>query len=124
MPTGTCLFFETDVVPGPAGLWSLATGRAWNRRQNNGDGPPETDWRRLLEREDIDLIDIVTPNHLHAEMAIAAAEAGKHIVCEKPLAMSVDQAERMVEAVEKSREPSICFATTIVSLQRCNSPKS
>jgi predicted dehydrogenase len=62
----------------------------------------ETDWRRLIERDDIDLIDIVTPNHTHAEMAIAAAEAGKHVFCEKPLAMTLDEARRMLKAVQKS----------------------
>jgi len=62
----------------------------------------ETDWRRLIERDDIDVIDIVTPNYMHAEMAIAAAEAGKHIIMEKPLAMTVEQAERIAEAVKKN----------------------
>ncbi|HET7627638.1 MAG TPA: Gfo/Idh/MocA family oxidoreductase [Bacillales bacterium] len=62
----------------------------------------ETDWRRLLERDDIDLIDIVTPNNTHAEMAIAALEAGKHVLCEKPLAMTVEEARRMAEAAEKN----------------------
>lgn len=61
----------------------------------------ETDWQALLARNDIDVVDIVTPNHTHAEIAIAAAEAGKHIMCEKPLAMSVEEAERMAAAVEK-----------------------
>ncbi|TDY51101.1 putative dehydrogenase [Alicyclobacillus sacchari] len=58
----------------------------------------ETDWRRLIERDDIDVIDIVTPNVAHAEMAIAAVQAGKHVICEKPLAMTVDEAVRMREA--------------------------
>ncbi|MBO9605491.1 MAG: Gfo/Idh/MocA family oxidoreductase [Paenibacillaceae bacterium] len=62
----------------------------------------ETDWRKLIERDDIDLIDIGAPNNAHAEMAIAAAEAGKHILCEKPLAMTVDEAGRMLEAVRKA----------------------
>lgn len=62
----------------------------------------ETDWRRLLERDDIDAIDIVTPNHTHAQIAIAAAEAGKHVICEKPLAMTVEEAERMAAAVKKN----------------------
>ncbi|WP_306981086.1 Gfo/Idh/MocA family protein [Alkalicoccobacillus murimartini] len=61
----------------------------------------ETDWRDLIKREDIDVIDIVTPNHTHAEIAIAAAEAGKHIITEKPLALTVEEAARMKEAVEK-----------------------
>ncbi|WP_062308344.1 Gfo/Idh/MocA family protein [Alicyclobacillus sendaiensis] len=59
----------------------------------------ETDWRRLVERDDIDVIDIVTPNNAHAEIAIAAAERGKHVICEKPLAMTVDEAVRMRDVV-------------------------
>jgi predicted dehydrogenase len=60
----------------------------------------ETDWRRLIERDDIDLIDICTPGNTHAEIAIAALEAGKHVLCEKPLANSVSEAERMTEAAD------------------------
>ena len=60
----------------------------------------ETDWRRLIERDDIDLIDICTPGDTHAEIAVAALEAGKHVLCEKPLANSVAEAERMVQAAE------------------------
>jgi len=62
----------------------------------------ETDWHRLLERSDIDLIDICLPNNLHAEVAMAAAEAGKMIICEKPLAMNSRQGQKMVDAVEKA----------------------
>jgi predicted dehydrogenase len=60
----------------------------------------ETDWRRLIERDDIDLIDICTPGNTHAEIAIAALEAGKHVLCEKPLANSVAEAERMAAAAQ------------------------
>ncbi len=62
----------------------------------------ETDWRRLLERKDIDAIDICTPNNLHRDIAIAAAEAGKMILCEKPLAMNAAEGQEMVDAVEKA----------------------
>lgn len=53
-------------------------------------------------RDDIDLIDIVTPNNTHAEIAIAAAEARKHVYCEKPLAMTLEESKRMLEAVQKN----------------------
>jgi predicted dehydrogenase len=59
-----------------------------------------TGWRELIERDDIDLIDICVPGNLHAEIAIAALEAGKHVLCEKPLANSVEEAERMTAAAE------------------------
>src|SRR5690606_20707055 len=62
----------------------------------------ETDWRRLLERKDIDAIDICTPNNLHRDIAIAAAEAGKMSLCEKPLAMNAAEGQEMVDAVEKA----------------------
>ncbi|WP_339283035.1 Gfo/Idh/MocA family oxidoreductase [Oceanobacillus sp. FSL K6-3682] len=62
----------------------------------------ETEWEKMIQREDIDLIDIVSPNHTHAEIAIAAAEAGKHVICEKPLATTLEDAKRMLEAVEKA----------------------
>ena len=62
----------------------------------------ETDWRELIKRDDIDAIDICTPNNSHAEIAIAAAEAGKMILCEKPLAMDAAQGQQMVDAIEKA----------------------
>jgi predicted dehydrogenase len=63
----------------------------------------ETDYRKLIERDDIDLIDIATPNSTHAKIAIAAARAGKHVVCEKPLAMDTAEARKMLAAVRKAR---------------------
>jgi predicted dehydrogenase len=66
----------------------------------------ETDWRKLLERDDIDAVDICTPNNMHHDMAIAAAEAGKTIMCEKPLAMNTEEAQEMVQAVEKAGVPN------------------
>ena len=62
----------------------------------------ETDWHKLIERDDIDAIDICTPNNLHREIALAAAEAGKMVLCEKPLAMNTVEGEEMCEAVEKA----------------------
>src|SRR5579871_2403931 len=69
----------------------------------------ETDWRKLVERKDIDLIDICTPNNTHAEIALAAAAAGKMILCEKPLAMNGAEGRRMVEAVEKAKVPNMVW---------------
>ncbi|MEW4566407.1 Gfo/Idh/MocA family oxidoreductase [Tautonia sp. JC769] len=66
----------------------------------------ETDWRKLIARDDIDAIDICTPNNTHAEIAIAAAEAGKMVLCEKPLAMDLKQGQEMVDAIEKSGVPN------------------
>jgi predicted dehydrogenase len=66
----------------------------------------ETDWRKLIERKDIDAIDICTPNDTHAEIAIAAAEAGKMVLCEKPLARTLKEAHPMVLAVEKAGVPN------------------
>ncbi|MCP4816066.1 MAG: Gfo/Idh/MocA family oxidoreductase, partial [Planctomycetaceae bacterium] len=62
----------------------------------------ETDWRALVARDDIDVIDICVPNNLHKEMAIACAEAGKMILCEKPIAMDTAEGEEMCAAVEKA----------------------
>ena len=63
----------------------------------------------LSGRKDIDLIDIGAPNHMHYEIALAAAKAGKMVLCEKPLAMNVKQAEAMAKAVEKARVPNMVW---------------
>ena len=67
----------------------------------------ETSWQALVARDDIDLIDICTPGDTHAEIAIAALEAGKHVLCEKPLANTVEDAEAMVAAAEKARASGV-----------------
>jgi predicted dehydrogenase len=69
----------------------------------------ETDWKKLLARKDIDAVDICTPNNLHKEIAIAAAQAGKAILCEKPLAMNAAEGEVMCQAVEKAGVPNIVW---------------
>jgi predicted dehydrogenase len=67
----------------------------------------ETDWHKLIARDDIDLIEITAPNNIHAEIALAAAKAGKMIICEKPLAMDGKQGLTMVKAVEKAGVPNL-----------------
>ncbi|MBT3597592.1 MAG: Gfo/Idh/MocA family oxidoreductase [Verrucomicrobia bacterium] len=85
----------------------------------------ETDWKALIARDDIDAIDICTPNDTHAEIAIAAAEAGKMILCEKPLARTAAESLPMVDAVEKAgvantvwynyrRVPAVTLAKQII----------
>ncbi|GAA2256777.1 Gfo/Idh/MocA family oxidoreductase [Streptomyces atrovirens] len=69
----------------------------------HGWAETETDWRALVERDDIDLVDICTPGDSHAEIALAALAAGKHVLCEKPLANSVEEAEAMTRAAEEAR---------------------
>src|SRR5467141_3518612 len=69
----------------------------------------EADWRKLVERKDIDVIDICTPNNTHSDIAIAAAKAGKMILCEKPLSMNGPEGVKMVEAVEKAKVPNMVW---------------
>jgi predicted dehydrogenase len=66
----------------------------------------ETDWRKLVERKDIDVIDIASPNDTHHDIAIAAAKAGKIVMCEKPLGRTAAEARAMVDAVEKAGVPN------------------
>ena len=66
----------------------------------------ETDWRKVIARDDVDAVDICTPNDSHAEIAIAAAAAGKMILCEKPLSRTLAEGEKMVEAIEKANVAS------------------
>ncbi|MGW8482323.1 Gfo/Idh/MocA family protein [Microbacterium sp. NPDC055903] len=75
---------------------TAASARRWGWQESSDD------WRRVIERDDIDLVDIVTPGDSHAEIAIAALAAGKHVLCEKPLANSVAEAEAMAEAATKA----------------------
>ncbi|MFF8034537.1 MULTISPECIES: Gfo/Idh/MocA family protein [unclassified Streptomyces] len=68
----------------------------------HGWADTETDWRALIERDDVDLVDICTPGDSHAEIALAALAAGKHVLCEKPLANTVEEAQAMVRAAEEA----------------------
>ena len=68
----------------------------------------ETDWRKVVERDDIDLISIATPNYLHKEIAVEAAKSGKHILCEKPLANDLNEAKQMLGAVSEAGVKHCC----------------
>ncbi|BDG47534.1 MULTISPECIES: Gfo/Idh/MocA family oxidoreductase [Parageobacillus] len=95
-------FFDTEVVPVLQAIAGRDEQGVKQAAEKLGWESYETDWRRLIERDDIDVIDIVTPNNTHAEIAIAAAKAGKHVICEKPLALTLEQSLEMLEAVNKS----------------------
>jgi predicted dehydrogenase len=69
----------------------------------------ETDWRKLIARDDIDLVDIACPNDMHKDIAIAASKAGKMILCEKPLSMNGADGLKMVQAVERARVPNMVW---------------
>ena len=86
----------------------------------------ETDWRKLIARDDIDIVDIATPGNLHAEIAIAAAKAGKHIFCEKPIGNTSAEAKAMLDAVNQAgvkhavffnyrKAPAIALAKQMIS---------
>ncbi|MBS0265148.1 MAG: Gfo/Idh/MocA family oxidoreductase [Planctomycetes bacterium] len=69
----------------------------------------ETDWKKLITRKDIDAVDICVPNNLHHEIAIAAAKAGKMVLCEKPLSMNTAQGREMITAVEEAKVPNMVW---------------
>ncbi len=95
-------FFDLEHQPVLKAVCARDEGRAKAFADNWGYESVETDWRTLIERDDIDAIDICTPNNLHKEIAVAAAAAGKMILCEKPLSMNADEGEEMCRAVESA----------------------
>lgn len=95
-------FFNLEYQPVLKAVCARNAEKAMDFKHTWGYESIETDWKKLIARPDIDAIDICTPNHLHHEIAIAAAEAGKMILCEKPLAMNVAQGEAMCQAVERA----------------------
>ncbi|MEM7477653.1 MAG: Gfo/Idh/MocA family oxidoreductase [Planctomycetota bacterium] len=93
-------FFDTEHKPVLKALCARNQEKAKPFADNWGYESVESDWRELLKRDDIDAVDICTPNNLHKEIAIEAAKAGKMILCEKPLAMDSAEGEEMCQAVE------------------------
>ncbi len=114
-------FFETEYVPVLKAVCARDKAKAEAFAKTWGYESVETDWKALIARKDIDAVDICVPNNLHKEIAIAAAKAGKMILCEKPLAMNTAEGEEMCDAVEKAgvantvwynyrRIPAVTFA--------------
>ncbi|QDV17863.1 1,5-anhydro-D-fructose reductase [Gimesia panareensis] len=126
-------FFDIEHTPVLQACCARSEDKIKDFADNWGWESYETDWRKLIERDDIDLIDITTPNNSHHDIAIAAAEAGKMVLCEKPLAMNVAEAVAMTEAIEKAgvanmvwfnyrRVPSITLAKQLVDEDRIGRP--
>ncbi|MCC7233982.1 MAG: Gfo/Idh/MocA family oxidoreductase [Bryobacterales bacterium] len=102
-------FFDLEYEPVLKAVCARDGGKAKAFAEQWGYESVETDWKKLIARKDIDLIDIASPNNTHARIAEAAAAAGKMILCEKPLAMNGPQAEAMVKAVEKAKAPNMVW---------------
>ncbi|WP_067488804.1 Gfo/Idh/MocA family protein [Actinomadura hibisca] len=96
-------FFGPPLTPVMAVLAGRSAGRAGAAARRLGWAAAVTDWKDLLRRDDVQLIDICTPGDTHAEIAVAALEAGKHVLCEKPLANTVEEAVAMTAAAERAR---------------------
>ncbi|OIV35541.1 dehydrogenase [Mangrovactinospora gilvigrisea] len=96
-------FFDLPVEPRLQVLCGRNRANAEAAAAKMGWAEVETDVERLIARDDIDVIDVCTPGDSHADIAIAALEAGKHVLCEKPLANTVAEAEAMVKAAEAAR---------------------
>ena len=99
-------FFDVPFEPVLKAVCARNADRVRAFASNWGYETAETDWRRLVERKDIDLIDIASPNDTHAEIAVAAARAGKMVMCEKPLGRNSVEAEAMAAAVEAAHVPN------------------
>jgi predicted dehydrogenase len=122
-------FFDLPLRPRLAVLAGRDAEKVTDAAARLGWESTETDWRKVLERDDVDLVDVCTPGDTHAEIAIAALDAGKHVLCEKPLANSVAEAEAMAAAAERAhargvramvgftyrRVPAVAFARQLVA---------
>ena len=126
-------FFPVEHRPALKAVAARDATKAQAFARNWGYERVETDWKKVVRADDIDLIDVCAPNHMHKDIVLEAAKAGKMVCCEKPLAMNVDEAQEMVEAVEKAgvpnmvwynyrRVPAIALAKQIVDEKRIGKP--
>lgn len=102
-------FFDLPYQPVLKAVCARSAERVKGFAENWGYQSIETDWRAMIDRKDIDVIDIASPNNTHAEIAIAAAQAGKMVLCEKPLGRTADEAKSMVDAVEAAGVPNMVW---------------
>ncbi len=102
-------FFDVPFQPVLKALCARNPDRAKTFAENWGYQSVDSDWRVLVARRDIDLIDIASPNDTHLEIAVAAAKAGKMVTCEKPLGRTAAEAKMMFDAVEKAKVPNMVW---------------
>jgi predicted dehydrogenase len=94
--------FDLPLIPTMVAICGRDAAAVQAAAERQGWASAETDWQALIARDDIQLVDVCTPGDLHAEIAIAALEAGKHVLCEKPLANTVAEAEAMTAAAQRA----------------------
>jgi predicted dehydrogenase len=125
-------FFELPRLPRMAAICGRDPERVAAAAARLGWPAWETDWKRLVQRDDVDLVDVCTPGSTHAEISVAALEAGKHVLCEKPLANTVEEARAMAAAAERAaaqgvramvgfnfrRVPAVALARELVAAGR------
>ena len=125
-------FFDLPLRPRLAAICGRDRSRVAAAADRLGWAAWETDWKRLIERDDVDLVDVCTPGSSHAEISIAALEAGKHVLCEKPLANTVAEARAMAAAADRAaaagvramvgfnfrRMPAVALARELVAAGR------
>ena len=102
-------FFHTEHVPVRQAVCGRSSEKVKAFAEKWGYAHTETDWKKLVERDDIDAIDICTPNDSHHDIALAAIKNGKMVLCEKPLALHGAQGEEMVKAMEESGLPNLVW---------------
>src|SRR3954471_16863683 len=102
-------YFDLPYRPVLKALCARNAERARAFADNWGYESVETDWRKLVERKDIDVIDIASTNDTHHDIAIAAAQAGKMVMCEKPHGRNAVEAKQMVDAVEAANVANIVW---------------
>lgn len=107
-------FWPAPAVPVLKTICDIVPEIAADAKERFGFEKCCTDWRDIVNDPEIDVVSICTPNNVHAEIAIAALNAGKHVLCEKPIASTLEDAKAMAEAARKvvveGRQPSTSFA--------------
>ncbi|WP_424535989.1 Gfo/Idh/MocA family protein [Sphaerisporangium viridialbum] len=100
-------FFDLPLRPSMVALAGRSAAATAQAAEKLGWAHAETDWKRLIDRDDVQIVDICTPGDSHAEIAVAALQAGKHVICEKPLANTVAEAEAMAAAARAAAERGV-----------------